>query len=278
MRFVLPVTLTLAMMLTGCGDEAVPPPRAGAAPSGPARPNEAMLARLRADDPAGLRASAQSIVAGGDMVTRRAASARLAALARTAASQAALAHLLAAMEIVGGPEVVAYCLALGEYDAAPLELRKGALAVVVRWADRNDPAVRARSAAIWERVNAAPATPASAPAAGEAARGPVGTVTIGGTTLRGGTVANATPVIAGMVSDLRRCYHQALQESAGMHGAIEVTVRVDAAGAVSVMDESHTGITPALASCIVTRVQAASFAPPQGGVATVVIPITFEAR
>src|SRR5262249_21745855 len=124
MRFVLPITLALATTLCGCGDDAAPPPRAGMAPSAPARPNEAMLARLRADDPVGLRASGYAIAASGDAITRQAASARLAAQARAATSPAPLVYLLAAMEVVGGPEVVAYCLALGEYDAAPLELRK----------------------------------------------------------------------------------------------------------------------------------------------------------
>ncbi len=132
--------------------------------------------------------------------------------------------------------------------------------MLVRWADRNDPAVRARSTAIWQRVNAVPQTPAGGPAAGQAARGPVGTVTIGETTTRGGTVAKA------------------LQENAGTHGTIDVTVRIDAAGAISVMDESHTGLPPGLVSCIITRVQAASFAPPQGGIATIILPITFDAR
>jgi hypothetical protein len=81
-----------------------------------------------------------------------------------------------------------------------------------------------------------------------------------------------------MAADLRRCYQQALQENAGTHGAIEVTVRIDAAGAVSVIDESHTGLTPGLVSCIVARVQTASFAPAQGGVAIAVIPIKLDVR
>jgi hypothetical protein len=294
--------MILAMFLTGCGDEAVPPPRAGAAPSAPARPNEAMLARLRVDDPVGLRAAAGAIAASGDLATRRAASARLVAQVRAASSPAALAQLLAAMEVVGGPEVVAYCLSLGEYDAAPIELRKGALAVLIRWADRNDPTIRARSAAIWTRVNAAPASPTSAPvaaspvpagptgapvtlgdtprppAAGAAPTGPAGPVTIGSATTRGGTVANATPTIAGMAAGFRRCYDLAVQENAASAGTIEVTVRIDPSGTVSVLDESHTGLTSTLVSCVVTRVQAGAFAAPQGGAATVVIPIKFEAR
>jgi hypothetical protein len=283
MRLVLP--LTLALTLAGCGDDAVPPPRAGAAPSTAARPDEAVLARLRAGDPVGLRAAAQAIVAGGDVATRRAASARLAAQARVAASPAALAQLLAAMEIVGGPEVVAYCLALGEYEAAPVELRRSALAVLIRWADRNDPSIRARSAAIWTRVNAAPAgAPVaqgpvpSATAAVAAPKGPAESVSIGAATVRGGSVPNAQAAIAAIGAGLRRCYDKALQENAGASGTVQVTARVDPGGAVSVLDESHTGLTPEMVSCVVTQVQAAAFARPEGGAATVVIPMTFKAE
>ena len=101
---------------------------------------------------------------------------------------------------------------------------------------------------------------------------------IGTPTIRGGTIANANTVIAGMAGDFRKCYLGALQENAATHGTLRVTVRVEPAGAVVVEDESHEGLTPALVSCVITRVQSATFGPPQGGAATVVIPVTFEAR
>ena len=71
----------------------------------------------------------------------------------------ALTQIFAAMEVVGGPEAVAYCLAFAEYEAAPLALRRAALGVLVRHVDRNDPAAVKRSAALWERLKAAPAAP-----------------------------------------------------------------------------------------------------------------------
>ncbi len=117
------VILTLAAALGACGEEAVPPPQEPVAPP-------------------------------VDVASRRAASAQLVAEAQAAPSAVALAGILGAMEAVGGREVVAYCLRLGENEAAPVELRKSALAVLLRWADRNNPAIRARSAAIWERVSA----------------------------------------------------------------------------------------------------------------------------
>lgn len=235
------LAITACTSIAGCSDDAVPAARAPAVSA----------------------------------AARQSASARLVAEAQAATSPAALAHLLAAMEGVGGPEIVAYCLALAENESAPAELRKGALAVLVRWADRNDPALRARSAAIWERVNALPPSPAGTPMV---ARGPIGSVAIGSATLRGGMIANATPVVAGMAAGFRRCYAHALRQDAGTRGVLEVTASIDAAGVVSSMQESHTGLTPGLVSCILAGVQASVFASPQGGSAIIVIPIRFDVR
>jgi hypothetical protein len=307
-RFVCTLAVISAAALVGCADDPPMPAAraAGAVPPPQGAPNGALLARLRADDPALLQA-AQAIVASRDLVTLRAASARLAAEAQTARTPQTVAPLLPAMEAIGGPDVVAFCLWLGENEYAPLELRKGALAVLVRWADRNDPAVRTRSTRIWERVGAlssggaavapsgapavapagapavapagAPAVaPEGAPAVGGTVRGPGGSVSIGSASIRGGTIPNADTVIAGMAGDFRRCHATALQADAATHGTLRVTVRVEVAGGVVVIDESHEGLTPALVSCVITRVQSATFAPPQGGAATVVIPIAFEAR
>jgi len=282
------LALMSAASLSGCADDPPPPPaRAAVAVAPQGAPNEAVLARLRAGDPA-LLPAARWIVTSRDAVTLRAASARLVAQAQAARSAPEIAQLLPAMEIIGGPDVVAYCLWLGEYEPAPLDIRKAALAVLARWVDRNDPVARTRSTHIWERLNAlsasspavAPAAPA-APAAPQAAGGAVqgaGGVSIGSAAIRGGTVANATTVIAGMASDFRRCYAGALQENPSTHGAARVTVKVESSGEVVVEDESHEGITPALVSCVITRIQTAKFAPPQGGPATVVIPITFDAK
>jgi hypothetical protein len=294
------LAVTSAATLVGCADDpTVPAARtAVAVPPSQAAPNAALMARLRADDPALLQA-AQAIVASRDPATLRAASARLAAEAQAARTPQTVALLLPAMEAIGGPDVVAYCLWLGENEYAPLELRKSALTVLVRWADRRDPAVYARSTRIWARVGAlssggavvaaagapavapagAPAAaPAGAPAVGGAVRGPGGSVSVGGASIRGGTIANVETVIAGMAGDVRRCHATALQADAATHGTLRVTVKVEVGGEVVVMDESHEGLTPTLVSCVITRVQSATFAPPQGGAATVVIPFAFEAR
>lgn len=286
MRFVWGLIVTLAAALPACGEEGAPPPQSPAgvsrAPLGP--PNDAMLAGLRADDPAGLTAAATAIARSGDAATRRAASPRLVMAAQAVTSQDALAQVVAAMEGIGGPEVVAYCLALGENEAAPAELRRSALAVLLRWADRNDPAVRLRSGTIWERVSKLPPSPTGALPGAPGGVGivpvqaPTGNASFGAPVIRGGAIANAPTVIVGVATSARRCYLQAVQQGSAAPGAIEVTATIDPRGAVTSVQQTHTGLTPTLVACIVGHVQSASFAPPEGGGATLVWPMRFDTR
>jgi hypothetical protein len=180
--------LLFALLVTasGCADPAVPaqPSRGPSDPATQAR----LLARLRGDDLRDLREAALEIAAGRDPATVRAASAKLVVQAQIVTSAAfrawqrgrvpvgsppltaaeieaevdrhqdrTLAQLFAAMSAVGGPESVAYCLAFAENESAPVELRRAALAVLVRHVDRRDAAAVTRSAAVWERVRQAPA-------------------------------------------------------------------------------------------------------------------------
>ncbi|APR80825.1 Hypothetical protein A7982_06172 [Minicystis rosea] len=203
----------------------------------------------------------------------------------------ALLEILAMMEATGGPEVIAYCLTLGEYEPAPVVLRKAALSVLARHIDRNDLAARERAAAIWNRVatlegpssipSSSPAPsaprPASDPLAG-ATSGLAGSSSIGGATLQGGSVSNASQVVAGMAPGFRRCYNRALQEDTKAQGSIRVTAKIDASGAVASLSETHQGLSPATVSCLLAVVSPATFAPPSGGGATIVIPVNFSQR
>src|SRR5262249_44506813 len=158
---------------------------------------------------------------------------------------------------------VAYCLWLGENASAPVTLRQAALRVLVRHADRSDPAVRARAQAIWEKMaEYHPRNPALI----------VGSASIGASTLTGGRVANATEVVRGPALGFRRCYNKGLSEDPKMGGSIRVTAVIDASGAVVSVTETHSGLSDALVACVVERARAARFAPPQGGSATIVIP------
>jgi len=178
---------TLCGLVAGCADPVVvplQPPPGASDPAAQAR----LLARLRGDDPGDLREAAQEIAAFRDPATLRAASAKLVAQAQIVTSPAfrawqrsrvpvgsppltpaeieaevdrnqdmTLAQIFPAMSVVGGPEVVVYCLAFAENESAPVELRRAALAVLVRHMDRSDAAAAARGAAVWERMKQAAA-------------------------------------------------------------------------------------------------------------------------
>jgi tetratricopeptide (TPR) repeat protein len=92
----------------------------------------------------------------------------------------------------------------------------------------------------------------------------------------GGAVGNASAVVAGMAAGFRRCYNQGLQQDSKMAGSVRVTARVDRGGEVVWAGATVTsGLSEGIASCVVDRVLEATFAPPDGGGATVVIPVTF---
>jgi len=268
----------LCAALAGCGEQATLPAQApsvsggAVAPAAPS-PNEATRRAASAQ----LVMQAQTVTSPAWREENRSLLERAnqqAGLAPTSAQLEAqldeyrnekLLQILASMEAVGGPEAVAYCLALGENEAAPAVLRKAALAVLVRHVDRSDPVARARSAAIWDRLTATSG----------AVKGSAGSLSTGSATISGGAVANAQQVVAGMQAGFRRCYIQGLHEDVNMSGSVRVTAKIDATGAVASAQESHTGLSPTVVSCVVARVTAAVFAPPEGGGATIVIPVTF---
>lgn len=292
----------LCALLFGCGDDARPPaqsPRASGAFA--AGPDQGLLARLRAGDSSGLMATARFLAERGDEPTRAAAASLLVARARYQSSPAfreatrpmlarandaariappppqleaqldayrneEILRVLAAMELLGGREIVAYCLVLGEDELAPLELRKAALAVLARHADRRDEPVRLRSQAIWERVAVLEAAKRSR-------------LDIGVASTSEGKVDKASQVVTGMGAGFRRCYNLGLAEDAHMTGSIRVTAKIGPGGeVVSAMPTGGSGLSEAVIACVVARVSTARFAVPEGGGATVVIPVTFTSK
>lgn len=285
------VTVALASIFAGCAGEA-PPPRAPSASmaSPPSSPVSPWLAHLRADDRQ-LKEAALAIAASGDAATRQEASRRLIGEARSLSSAAwhdanlemlrrvdaeshldpspkqleaqldqyrheRLLHLVDAMNVVGGPEVVAYDFELAESEATPTKLRQALLTMLAKHADAQDTAARARASALWERV--------SARAAAEAAEKP-----------RGGAVSNASEVVAGMQRGFRHCYDEGLKQDPDMKGSIRVTAKIGPRGDVLSVSSSGSGLSAAVVACLEARVAAAVFSPPEGGGATVVIPVTF---
>jgi hypothetical protein len=125
-------------------------------------------------------------------------------------------------------------------------------------------------------------TGASGPAtAGSASKvkGPVGNASVGGAAVSGGNVANASSVVAGMAAGFRRCYSKGLQENPEMKGSVRITARIGPNGEVlSASPSGGGGLSGTVIGCVAARVRSAQFSPPEGGGATVVIPVSFTSQ
>jgi hypothetical protein len=120
--------------------------------------------------------------------------------------------------------------------------------------------------------------PASAGSAQQVKR-PVGNASIGGAAVSGGTVANASAVVAGMAAGFRRCYNKGLAEDPGMKGSVRITAKIGPNGEVqSASPSGGGGLSGTVIGCVASRVSSAQFAAPEGGGATIVIPVTFVSQ
>jgi hypothetical protein len=110
-------------------------------------------------------------------------------------------------------------------------------------------------------------------------KGPVGNVSVGGAAVSGSNVANASSVVAGMSAGFRRCYNRGLSEDPTMKGSVRITAKIGPNGEVlSATPSGGGGLSGTVISCVVARVQSAQFSPPEGGGATIVIPVTFVSQ
>jgi hypothetical protein len=106
-------------------------------------------------------------------------------------------------------------------------------------------------------------------------KGKVGSASIGGAAVSGGSVAQASSVVAGMAAGFRRCYNKGLAEDPNMKGSVRLTAKIGPTGEVLSVSPSGHGLSGTVVSCVSARVSSAQFAPPEGGSATIVIPVTF---
>lgn len=116
---------------------------------------------------------------------------------------------------------------------------------------------------------------------GSASSKPVGTpsgnVSVGGAQVSGGSVANAARMVAGMRAGFRRCYQRGLQLDPSMAGRVVLVIGVGPDGSVaSAKPGGVSGNLGSVVSCVVARARAAQFDPPEGGGATISIPIIFK--
>jgi hypothetical protein len=110
----------------------------------------------------------------------------------------------------------------------------------------------------------------------KAVKGPTGSASIGGASVAGGSVANASAVVAGMAAGFRRCYNRGLQEDPTMKGSVKITAKIGPNGEVlGASPSGGGGLSGTVISCVASRVASAQFAPPDGGGATIVIPVSF---
>lgn len=90
-----------------------------------------------------------------------------------------------------------------------------------------------------------------------------------------GAVSNASSVLAGMAAGFRRCYNRGLLESPNMKGSLRITAKVGPNGEVlSATASTGSGLSQSVVSCLTARVSSATFAKPNGGGATLVIPVS----
>ena len=111
--------------------------------------------------------------------------------------------------------------------------------------------------------------------AGVKVAGPKGNANVGGANVSGGTVGNASRVVAGMRAGFRSCYQRGLAENPDAAGNITLTIRVGAGGEVTGVSGSSGTLPPSVVACVKARAQAAQFDAPEGGSAVISVPVTF---
>ncbi len=90
-----------------------------------------------------------------------------------------------------------------------------------------------------------------------------------------GVVSNASSIVAGMAAGFRRCYNRGLLENPNMKGSLRITTKIGPNGEVlSATPSTGSGLSQSVVSCLSARVASATFAKPNGGGATLIIPVS----
>lgn len=106
--------------------------------------------------------------------------------------------------------------------------------------------------------------------------GPRGDASIGGLTVSGGNVANASRVVAGMRAGFRACYQRALNSDPSAAGSVRLQLALGSRGEVTNVVAGPSGNVPtAVSSCVQARARAASFDPPDAGRSTLAFVVSF---
>jgi outer membrane biosynthesis protein TonB len=107
-------------------------------------------------------------------------------------------------------------------------------------------------------------------------KGPRGSADVGDASVAGGTVSDASRVVAQMRAGFRGCYNRGLSANPDIEGKIALTIQVNASGEVSNVVATKTGNLPdEVVNCVKDRAKRATFSPPQGGAAVIQVPVSF---
>lgn len=87
---------------------------------------------------------------------------------------------------------------------------------------------------------------------------------------------NAGQVVAAMAPLFRRCYQKGIACDREMKGSLRIEAKVAADGTVaSSRAVLSTGLSQGVIDCVAEAVKSGKFAPPEGGGATIVIPVSY---
>jgi outer membrane biosynthesis protein TonB len=110
----------------------------------------------------------------------------------------------------------------------------------------------------------------------QAVQGPRGSASVGDAAVAGGSVSDASRVVAQMRAGFRACYNRGLAENPDIEGKIALSIKVGPTGQVSSVSATKTGNIPvSVVDCVKARATSATFAAPQGGAAVVQVPVSF---
>lgn len=112
--------------------------------------------------------------------------------------------------------------------------------------------------------------------AAQQVKGPRGSADLGNASVAGGSVSDASRVVAQMRAGFRACYNRGLAENPDIEGKIALSIKVGPTGQVASVSATKTGNIPdSVVECVKSRANSASFSPPQGGAAVVQVPVSF---
>jgi outer membrane biosynthesis protein TonB len=107
-------------------------------------------------------------------------------------------------------------------------------------------------------------------------KGPRGSADLGNASVAGGSVSDASRVVAQMRAGFRACYNRGLAENPDIEGKIALSIKVGPTGQVASVSATKMGNIPeSVLECVKSRANSANFSPPQGGAAVVQVPVSF---